>query len=235
MASKIQEKNQVRDSFVAQFQSDQSAQGNLAKSLRETAKEALAKLDIPTRKWEDWKYTNLSPLLKESFKPASQSSISNIDEYLVPGLESDLLVFVNGRYKEDLSSIKHNQDTLIVSDLQNISEKGREVFETFFGKAVSPDYDIFAAINAAYGNEGVFIGVPTGKTTSAPVQIVHIADNAKDALTLQHRNMFVVGRNGEAKVVESFYSIGDAPTLRNQVTEIFVDANAGLEYVKTSA
>lgn len=232
MESKIQEKQQARDKFVAQFQGANKSEGSLAQDIRTLAKEALTSMQIPTKKWEDWKYTNLQPLLKEDFQPASASKLSKVDDYLIPGLTSDLLVFINGQYHAELSSITHNQSELIISDLKNISDKGREVFETFFGKAVSADMDIFTAINAAYGEEGVFIGVPTGKSTSAPIQIVHIADNAEQSQALQHRNMFVVGRNGEAKVVESFHSIGNSPTLRNQVTEIFVDANAGLEYVK---
>jgi len=232
MASKIQEKNQIRDAFVAQFNPGTEAVNTWAQTERKSAKEALDSLQIPTRKWEEWKYTNLQPLLKQSFQPAPESKLLSVDKFKIPGLVSDVLVFINGRYNEKLSSITHNEESLIVSDLKNIAGKGREAFETFFGKAVGSDLDIFAAINAAFVDEGVFIGVPTGKTTSVPIQILHIADNSTVAQTLLHRNMFVVGRNGNAKVVESYHSLADTPTLRNQVTEIFVDANGDLEYVK---
>ncbi|MEM6800185.1 MAG: Fe-S cluster assembly protein SufD [Bacteroidota bacterium] len=219
-----------KEAFIAQF--ERKHEGVLVNEQSQLAAQALKSLEIPTRKWEEWKYTNLQPLLKQSFAPAPESGLTDIDQYLVPNLESDVLVFVNGRYKEDLSSIKHNLDSLIISDLKGIAGKGKEAFETYFGKAVKSDLDIFAALNAAYFEDGVFVGVPTGKKTLKPIQILHLADNKEASSAMQHRNMFVVGTNGEAQIVELFHSLGDAPTLRNEVTEIFVDANAGLEYVK---
>ncbi|MDW3647500.1 MAG: Fe-S cluster assembly protein SufD [Bacteroidia bacterium] len=230
MANKIQELEQERTAFIAQFDAGQGIAA--VEDQKAIAASALKNLQIPTRKWEEWKYTDLKALVKKEFSPAHESPFTDIQPYLIPNLESDVLVFINGRYREELSSISHNEESLIINDLRNIAGKGKEAFETYFGKAVSPDLDIFAAINTAYAGDGVFIGVPTGKTTAKPIQILHLADNKEQSSTMQHRNMFVVGRNGEAQVVESYHSLADSPTLRNQVTEIFVDANAGLEYVK---
>ncbi|MEL6843775.1 MAG: Fe-S cluster assembly protein SufD, partial [Bacteroidota bacterium] len=144
----------------------------------------------------------------------------------------DLLVFVNGQYQSDLSSISLNADVLYVSDLQNLSGAGIEAFEANFGSVSNGQEGIFAALNTAYAQEGVLVHVPKGKVAKAPIHILHLSEANGEALGMQHRNLVVVGESAEAKIVETTHTLGQGPTFRNAFTEIIVGDNAGLEYVK---
>lgn len=223
--------NTSKEALLSSFRKHLNGKA-LIPSVREQAQAALDKLDIPTRRWEDWKYTSLKGLQEKAFVPAPQAQIEDIKPYLIPGLESDVLVFVNGVLDTKQSSLELNKGTVHIVPFHQIQGEHKDVFGKYFGKLISSDQDIFSAINTAYADQGVMIHVPKGKVASHPIQIVHIGTPAGSNIALQHRNLFIVEDNASAKVVESFYTIGEGASLRNNLNELTVGANAQLEYVK---
>ncbi|MCI4670732.1 MAG: Fe-S cluster assembly protein SufD [Bacteroidia bacterium] len=204
----------------------------LVPSVREQAQAALEKLEIPNRRMEDWKYTSLESLQKKNFVTPSPSEISDVDPFKIEGLVSDVLVFVNGVYKEELSSLGLNEGNLHLVPFHHVKGESLEVLNKYFGKLVASENNLFSAINTAYADQGLLIYVPKGKIAEHPVQIVHISTPEGNDIALQHRNLLVVEDNASAKVVESFYTIGEGSTLRNNLHEVTVGANAQLEYIK---
>lgn len=204
------------------------ASGNAA--LRSKAREALADLGVPTRKWEDWKYTRVGDLLKTTFTTEGHS-VESVDDLAISGLEGDLLVFVNGQFEASLSSIGSNGDALEVAPFGHLTETLAGVVDSHMGEFISDD-NVFTATNTAYASQGVVMFVPNGKIAEKPIQIIHINHPGATTLASQHRNLFVVGKNAKADVAETFYTIGDGSSFHNQVDEIIVLDNGELEYVK---
>lgn len=223
MASTIE---QHKASFLEVLQQDVA--GNT--DVRNNAKEALADLGVPTRKWEDWKYTRVSDLLKSSFTSEGMA-VSEVETFKIPGLDGDLLVFVNGQYAAELSSVGSNGDALQLAAMGELNEALTGVMDSHFGELIS-DSNVFTAANTAYADQGVVMLVPNGKIAELPIQILHINQAGSEALASQHRNLFVVGKNAGAKVTETFYSIGEGESFHNQVDEIIVLENGEMEYVK---
>lgn len=221
----------IKDTFIKGFV-PQSANGTSpGQSKRTQAGESLENHQIPTTKWENWKYTNLKSLVAKSYVAAPSTTIENIDAYDIPGLESDRLVFVNGKYSAEHSSIELNQGVVDIQNLHNLSGKSLEVFEEHFAQIVG-DSDVFSALNTAYAKDGTLVFVPKGKVAKAPIHIIQLTSSDSQAVSIQTRNLFIVGAQAEAKIVESFYSLDEGESLRNNVTEIWVGENAGLEYIK---
>ncbi|MEL7341940.1 MAG: hypothetical protein AAGM67_15765, partial [Bacteroidota bacterium] len=108
--------------FIAPFIGD--AVPATGESVRLQAQNTLNALSLPGRKAESWKYTPLRNVQKRRYQAYASSSTIDISPYLIEGMEADLLVFVNGQYQADLSSINLNADVLYVSDLQNLSGAG---------------------------------------------------------------------------------------------------------------
>lgn len=204
----------------------------LVPPVREQAQSALEKLEIPTKRWEDWKYTSLNVIEEKNYIGAPEAEVQDIAPYLIPDFEADLLVFVNGVFKSELSNIEHNKAALNVLPFHEIKGAHAEVFERHFGKLIDAGEDIFAALNTAFADQGVMIHIPKGKIASHPIQILHLSTPAGNNIALQHRNLFVVEENSVARVVESFYTIGEGASLRNNINEVSVGANAQLEYIK---
>ena len=76
-------------------------------ALRSAGVRRFSESGFPTLKDEDWRYTNIRPILKKHFTPAlargKAAAGDNLPEHRLPGLETHRLVFVNGRFEPDLS------------------------------------------------------------------------------------------------------------------------------------
>lgn len=217
--------------FITPFIASENGQTR-GKVVRTEAQSALEQLQFPGRKTEDWKYTPLRALEKRQLQRYQVPGIDSIDAYLIPELEADVLVFVNGQYQANLSRLSLNEGVLTVSTLRNLSGAELEAFEAHFGSVIPVDTDVFTAMNSAYAHEGVFVHLKKGKVAPAPLHILHMSSASEQDLGMQHRNLFVVEDNAEAKIVETYHSLGEGSSFRNSVTEIVVGANAGLEYIK---
>lgn len=221
----------IKDTFIQGFVDESNNGAGHGQHKRAHASESLATHQIPTTKWESWKYTNVKPLVEKAYVVAGDTSVEDISSYLIPGLDADLLVFVNGKFSPEQSSIQHNQGILEIHNLNNLSDRALGVFEQHFAE-IADNGDVFSALNTAYAQEGTLVYVPKGKIAKAPIHILQLSTSESQTISIQTRNLFVVEAQAEAKIIESFYSIDEGETLRNNVTEIWVGENAGFEYIK---
>lgn len=225
----------VREAFIGRFKPLTSNGKSLGVQARNQALTALETLEIPGRKWEAWKYTDLRELSQREYSLASASENIDIQPFLIPGMESDLLVFVNGIFAPALSHTGKNEGSLSITPLHDLKGEDAALFESHFAQLADPQSDIFTALNTAFASEGVCIRVKKGHQAETPVQLLFLSDASEKATLSQSRNLFVVEAGASAVVVESSRSIGENTSLRNAVTEIFVGENASLEYVKLQA
>ena len=67
-------------------------------AFRRKAYSQLQEERFPTRKDEDWKYTNVGPIIKSSYQQGEETAIDTalLDEFLFEGLEVVKVVLVNG-------------------------------------------------------------------------------------------------------------------------------------------
>lgn len=216
------------NTFVAQFTKPELP--STAPQLRQEVVSQLQEMSLPTTRWEAWKYSSVKPLLAHTFQQATAATVDSIDPYLIPGLDANVMVFVNGRYQAELSDIQQGSGISIHSlDAIETSETG--AFEKYFGKIASSNEDIFAAINTAFASDGVWVNVQKNKAIERPLHIIHLSD-VEEAAAVQSRNLFVLEAFADLKVVESYYSLSAQATFRNAVTEWVVGENASCEYTK---
>ncbi len=194
-------------------------------------KEAIAALDtleVPTRKWEDWRYTSVRDLVRTEYTRTGLP-IDSVEDALIPDFEAERLVFVNGVFSPALSQFGEGQ--VQVSPLAQASDALQALFETHHGELIDAG-NIFSALNTAYAREGVVMFVPNNTVAEKPVHVLHIQQPGTQALGSQHRNLFLIGKNSQAKIVETYLSLGDGTSFRNQVDEVILLDNSELEYVK---
>src|ERR1700688_4093079 len=75
---------------------------------RRAAMARFGALGLPTRRQENWRFTNFRPLEKSISPPVESSTISasvTVPAAYVLGIPSHRLVLVNGRYAPELSEI----------------------------------------------------------------------------------------------------------------------------------
>lgn len=220
---------QQAESLRGIFKDAHPAVGSTQRTL---AAQSLIDQTIPTRKWEAWKYTNIGPALKRDFQPEAPISLDPAS-FVIEGLEADRLVFVNGRYQAELSSLSHNKGTVSVQSLGELTEEAQAVFEQHFAQVGSEEQDIFSNLNTALADSGVFVHVARNKATVAPILMLHLHDSSQADVATQIRNLFVVEDGAEAKLIE--HHVGgqfEHHSFYNGLTEVVVGKNAGLELIK---
>ena len=108
---KTRDKNDSREKFIELFQQyENSLNGQkdyAGHIIQKTAIQRLSNdVNFPTRRSEDWKYTNVTELLRPLYQQPKLVDIAeeDIKPFLFEGLDAYMLVFVNGTYNKELSS-----------------------------------------------------------------------------------------------------------------------------------
>ena len=138
----------------------------LMHQIRKEALENFNELPLPTLKDEDWRYTNISPLLKYNFNIVTKDAkISNdtIQNYRFNNLKSHLIVFVNGQFSAENSKLLNPPNGVVIGSLSDAIKNNPEIVEKYFNKNTANNHQIFAALSTAYTKDGAFIYVPEGK------------------------------------------------------------------------
>ena len=147
---------------------------------------------------------------------------------MVEGLDSYLIVFVNGIYSESLSTL--DSDDFIVKNLSSAmrEEKYSKIISSYLGK-VAPKDNSMVSLNTSYAKEGIFAYIPKGKVAKKIIQVLYLyTENTFN----QPRNLIVLEDQSEVKIVERHQAINENSTFTNAVTEIVVGKESHLHYYK---
>src|SRR5215475_4169719 len=143
--------------------------------LRKAGISSFAEQGFPTLKDEDWRFTNVAPIAQLPFKPvfeaASDKSVASLLSGAVfAGLKGSRLVFVNGHFAPELSSVSGLPSGVKVTNLAAALAKDSAFVEKHLGRYAQAQGNAFAALNQAFFSDGAFIHVPAGITVDEPIQ-----------------------------------------------------------------
>ncbi len=218
------------------FQSEQSLMNGEASSpvngIRQEAFKAFEGMEFPTIKHEEWKFTNVQKLVKNhySFSQETKLSADEVSNAFIEGIEGDRIVFINGIFSEEHSSI--SASGLTVKSLAQAFKENKDVVEAHFGQESNLEESTFAKANTALSKDGIFIHVPKGKAIEKPISLYFLSDAKNEAIATTPRNLIVAEENSQVTVIEVFKTIGENQSLANNVTEISVANHAIVDYYK---
>ena len=109
----VQSTEKKNDWYVSNFEMlEKSLNGESGSHIHAVRRAAIARLNdlgFPTTHDEEWKYTNVGPIAKANFKPVLRYEHGvtgrQIERFSFGGLTCSRLVFVNGHYAGELSSV----------------------------------------------------------------------------------------------------------------------------------
>ena len=208
-------------------QLDFSNEPDFFQDLRKKALVEIENLHLPTTKSEYWKYTRLGKIVNKKYKVVSGSEVS-INQFLIPNLEANILVIVNGHFKQELSKIEDQEGIKVIS-LAEGKEKDM-IIKDHFNKYSTNKNELFLAINNAYHTDGIYIQANKNVIAEKPYHIINIT--TENNTISQSRNLFIAEENSAVKIIESFVNVNGSENFINNVAEIFVGENAHLEYNK---
>ena len=205
--------------------------------LRKAGMARFAELGFPTLQDEDWRFTNLSALTKLPFRPLFESirdgvTDKTLDELTFGKLDAVRLVFINGHYARELSSIGSLPGGVKIKSLAAALVEDANLLEKHLGRYAQDSSNSFSALNTAFFQDGGFVYIPAGHSVERPIQLVFIATVSEPGSTIQPRNLVVAEKNSRATVIENYSSTVDTAYFTNAVTELVVEENASLEHCK---
>ncbi len=204
-------------------------------TIRKEALENFSRLNFPTTHEEEWRFTNITPLLKHNFKPVTEKKKvekKEIDKFLFNQMKGYRLVFVDGIFDEELSDLKSLPKGVTACSMAKAIEDDLPQLKEHFGKYADYKSHIFTALSTAYTKDGAFIHIPDGKIIEDPFHVLFLATPGKDKKLIQPRNLFVVGKNAQVRILEHYGALDENIYFTNAVTEIAAMENAIVDHVK---
>lgn len=230
---------EIKDWYLSNFSEfEKRLNGGKESFIHQKRKEALSnfsRLEFPTIKDEEWKYTSISHLLKHNFVPAlDKKTISKdfIKSLLFDEMEHSLIVFINGRYSEQNSDLLNLPKGVVVGSIAEEIKSENGIVKNNFGKYADYQNHIFTALSTAYTEDGAFINIPDGKIVKDPIHIIFITTSENEKVLTQPRNLFVAGKNSQATIIEHYVSTEESIHFTNAVTEVVAEENAFVDHIK---
>lgn len=206
----------VQANKVIQFTENWIQPDNLT-SLRKEARQALNRMDFPTTRVEDWKYTRTSRITNKIF--SQQPANLGVEAYKIENLTCHKLVFVNGYFDANASAILEDEG-LSIEGIETLDETAyAELLE-------DTEENVFSLMNKAYSTGGVSIRLGKNKKANYPIHLLHVMTGTNAVANTRH--FIEVEQGGELYVITSFNSSGASDCLNNVVMEGLVGENAGL-------
>lgn len=210
--------------------------------LRQNAFKHFEDLGFPTTNREEWKYTNVAPIAKTKFEPAFENldvsptlDSSQLQEFSYEEARRSQLVFVNGFYRAELSSVEALPEGIVATDIASALKEEKYVDVLREQLARSADYteNAFTALNTAMLSSGAFLLIPKGVEVGLPIHLLFISD-ASEAQSLSSPRLLVISERGSsATVIESYVSARESKAyFTNAVVEIVLADGARLNHYK---
>ncbi|WP_083631395.1 Fe-S cluster assembly protein SufD [Labilibacter marinus] len=208
---------------------NKSVSGHIAAQRAEAIQQFEAK-GIPTKKVENYKYTNMVPLFEEEYgydfeHEVFKQDLSEVFNCNVHELEATTIYLINGWYYRKNEITTSLPEGVLIGSLAEHSKSHPEIFEKHYNQYAKNDEDSLVALNTAYAQDGFFIYIPKGVVIEKPIQIVNIMHSQKDLMAFP-RNLVVIEENAQAKILFCEHTLADQKYLLSGVTEAFVDKNA---------
>jgi Fe-S cluster assembly protein SufD len=206
----------------------------LLQNLRNNSSAWVKELAIPTKRDEEWRFTDLSTLLQINFqKPEINTVASEITEFVLP--EAPIrLVFVNGIYSPNLSSVSELPAGLIVSNLAQLPVNHRSKVGQYLATKEGVT-DVFTALNTAGLTDAAVIWAAKNTIVETPIHLLFLSLESEKATISQPRCLVVAESGSAITIIEEYTNKSNQETavyFSNAVTEIFLEQNAQLSHTR---
>jgi Fe-S cluster assembly protein SufD len=196
-------------------------------ALRAEAMERFETRGFPTTRDEAWKYTSVAPIARVPFAPAERGRFDGraLAPFRLRGCRE--IVLVNGRHVPELSIVG---GAVEVSSLREVLVREPDRLRPHLGRNVGDEPNVFAALNAAFLEDGAVVAVPAGKVAQDPIHVLHFSTGDGPPSVSHPRTLIVARARSQATVVETWAGADGAAYFTNAVTEVFLEDGAVLDH-----
>ncbi|HEU0071898.1 MAG TPA: Fe-S cluster assembly protein SufD [Alphaproteobacteria bacterium] len=211
-------------------------------SLRDGAAARFQTHGLPTSALEAWKFTHLDRLAKRVYAAVADEAkvtTEQIAHFRFAGLCEILLVFVDGRFRADLSDPQLGDAGALpkgvsVMSLARALAKTPDLVRAHLAGPEADPAQALAALNLALSGDGAVIHLAANAKLDQPLHLLHLSSTDGAASHLRH---LVIAESGSAAtVVETFAALApQAAAWTNVVTQVSIAEDATLRHYKLQA
>ncbi|MEO1519383.1 MAG: Fe-S cluster assembly protein SufD [Cyanobacteria bacterium J06633_2] len=205
---------------------------------RDRAADEVRSLAFPSRRDEEWRFTDLTSIQSIDFQPPVSGQLSadaqrSIQSFLLEEASGRHCVFVDGQFNSTLSTLDDLPDGVTVTNLSGLGDRPdiAEELATYVAQQKGLE-QTFTALNTASFTDVVVIVVDKHVTSRSPVQVLFVS-TAGEQPTLTHPRCLIVAKaNSDVSIIEDFVAVGSGTYFTNAVTEIWVHDNARVHHTR---
>jgi Fe-S cluster assembly protein SufD len=153
-------------------------------------------------------------------------------EKLGLGLPGVLLVFVDGRFRDDLSRPGSLPGGVRVESLAAVAASDPSLVEAHLTRHADPDNHALTALNTAFFQDGAFVRIPDRTVVAEPIHLLFLSTAADPNRVTHPRLLIQAGSHAEASIIESYYGLGANVYWTNSVVEVLAGENSHIELYK---
>ena len=200
--------------------------------LRRSAFEKFRAMPWPTTRFEEWKYTNVEPLLRQPFEVYHPVASPRPEAHFWKDSAAYRMVFVNGKWSPELSDVAGLPSGLTMTGLAVMGQKDPDAVRALAERLPVSNDNIFAQMNTAFLSDGLFLNVASNAAIDRPVHCLFLAVPDHRPLLVQPRNIIRVEPGARVDVTEEYVTLDGGVHLTNTVTQWVVGPGAVVHYQK---
>ncbi len=204
---------------------------------KKSAFDELMNEDFPTRKDEDWKYTNVTPLIKKQYRQCDIVSNEKvqINNFTFEGLDTIQIVLINGILDDKHSNIENLPSGLSImtmDDALNNPDHNTQI-QNLISTEGGTAKNVFLRLNRVFAKHGYIIITDKNATIEIPIHFININTIDGDNY-FSHPQLFVIGKqNSNVTVIESYHTTNkESRYFSNAVCYVEVEDNANVDHYR---
>jgi Fe-S cluster assembly protein SufD len=203
-----------------------SSEPHTVQDFRKTAFNDFLKIGYPTKKHENWRYTNLTSLSKTEYR-FQNGETNKIDHNIISkhSIEcSHRIVFINGIFDAELSELDDISERITI---KNITDNFNDLNQS----STKNDTNPFVLLNKAFVTGGYLIEIDSNYIDDKPLHILNIISDEKDSIQHHQQNIINIGKNSQVSIIEENVNTNHKELFKNTVYNIQVNGNSTLSHL----
>ena len=197
-------------------------------ALRDKAKRCLNEIGFPTKKTEQYKYTDVKQIISSNFEVLTNdegcSGVCCCDNKKSSFFIE--IVFCKGAL---------HVEGFVLPEGVTVTPLPVALFDNEYKKYIFNSFDMskypFGALNGMYLEQGVCIEIEDGVNINDVIKINYKNCHANNTMMNIH-NIFLLGKNASIELVEEFVSSNENEYFTNIVNEIYLKDNSNFKHYK---
>jgi len=225
---------QYIDFFNANREAIDEKSAVLMNSSRDEAFEVFKETGFPDEKLEDYQYSNVAEKFISEYGININRYIPSVNPYIsyrcnIDNLSTGLYFQLNDVfYDKTLPKINY-PNGVFIGGLKTFAEEYPEICSKYYGKIADIRNNGVIAFNTMFAQDGFVVYVPDNTVVGQPIQLINILTSTADFL-VNRRLLLIAGKNAEFKLLVCDHTVDDSQFLATQVTEIYADENAHIDF-----